>query len=386
MNKLPDQQYQTLCQLSERWNLPVRQLLRFHLLGELKVQVWAEEWKATCDSFGHLSVRTLLGPVDVDRTHIEALLDDESASIVLKAVSANHGECDLLESRILKPEELIVRDANVGVFELLHPELREGKTIEHRSGLLRSDDVAQLARVIEFLESSKRGETEPTLLSAWFRHDTWTSEQAIRLLVGLDPDGTIIEQEQNVFGGRFKRIRLARLLDGRELDLTFWEINSDLQNKLLRNELDEGKKSLLAEAQAARAEIEAFSNTYRDMCSVWKSGEHPDRNKPAYYVGWAKAKGFSVPWFQWATEHGLLEEAQQPSEPENERALSTKERTTFLLIIAALAKKAGIDWGEPYKAGEQIAALAQELGATLGDDAVARKLKEIPEALERRTK
>jgi hypothetical protein len=68
-----------------------------------------------------------------------------------------------------------------------------------------------------------------------------------------------------------------------------------------------------------------------------------------------------------------------PDEP-----LSTKERNTALVIIAALAKHARIDISQPSKAANVIVSEAALLGARLGQRTVENWLKEAPDAIERR--
>jgi hypothetical protein len=73
--------------------------------------------------------------------------------------------------------------------------------------------------------------------------------------------------------------------------------------------------------------------------------------------------------------------AQKPDQP-----LDTKERNTLLIIIAALAKEAKIPLDKHDKAGKIIAGLTERLGAPVSDDAIASKIKLIPNALESRSR
>ena len=77
-----------------------------------------------------------------------------------------------------------------------------------------------------------------------------------------------------------------------------------------------------------------------------------------------------------------------PDAPEAERPLATRERRTYSVIFAALAKMANLDLSEPYKAGGIIAAQAETMGLQLGGKDTGDKIKEIleamPEALEAR--
>ena len=75
------------------------------------------------------------------------------------------------------------------------------------------------------------------------------------------------------------------------------------------------------------------------------------------------------------------------SEPnEMEKPLDSRERTTLLVIMAALARGAGIDLAQPSKAAMQIEALTTELEARVAGRTIEEHLKRIPDALERRGK
>jgi hypothetical protein len=79
--------------------------------------------------------------------------------------------------------------------------------------------------------------------------------------------------------------------------------------------------------------------------------------------------------------------------------LSAKDRTTLLLLIAALADMAKLDWRRPYKAAEALRKQADQLGASVSQNAAAKHLQDvlgaldclpeifegIPDALERRS-
>jgi hypothetical protein len=64
--------------------------------------------------------------------------------------------------------------------------------------------------------------------------------------------------------------------------------------------------------------------------------------------------------------------------------LDTRERTTLLIIIAALARHAKLDITEPTKAAAVIEADMLALGWKLDARTIAAHLKRIPDALERK--
>lgn len=77
---------------------------------------------------------------------------------------------------------------------------------------------------------------------------------------------------------------------------------------------------------------------------------------------------------------------QSNSQNNIEKPLAARERTTLLIIIAALAKAAKIDISKPGKAGEIISNIILELGIDVDHYTIEKKLKQIPDALERREK
>ena len=84
----------------------------------------------------------------------------------------------------------------------------------------------------------------------------------------------------------------------------------------------------------------------------------------------------------------LAEEKPISSPPKSakdlDKPLGESERTTLLAIIAVLAKKAGMDIEtHPTTAAKQLVRELQLLGATRSYQAIERKLKLVPEAIEK---
>ena len=70
----------------------------------------------------------------------------------------------------------------------------------------------------------------------------------------------------------------------------------------------------------------------------------------------------------------------------DEKPLSTNERNTLLVIIAALCSEAKIDYKKPAKAAGMILHTADSMGLKIGETTIERHLKKIPDALETRMK
>ena len=133
--------------------------------------------------------------------------------------------------------------------------------------------------------------------------------------------------------------------------------------------------------------LKAFHKKLNRFRRLWESGNHPDVNRPSYYIDWALSKELDIPWLKYAIEKGFY----KPKEPEsltqnNDKPLLPKERNTLLVIIAALAKEAKIDLSKPSKAGEAIAHLTELIGAPVDHSTIEQKIKQIYAALERRAK
>jgi hypothetical protein len=72
------------------------------------------------------------------------------------------------------------------------------------------------------------------------------------------------------------------------------------------------------------------------------------------------------------------------SGPNVERPVGQRERTTLLVIIAALAELNGIDVKQPSKAALQIESATIQKGARISARAIEDHLRRIPDALERK--
>jgi hypothetical protein len=79
--------------------------------------------------------------------------------------------------------------------------------------------------------------------------------------------------------------------------------------------------------------------------------------------------------------------ATNDAEPmESDKPLSTRERNTLLVIIAALAKEAKIEISKPSKAAIQIEELTEKMGVRVDHTTIESKIKLIDDALESRAK
>ena len=87
------------------------------------------------------------------------------------------------------------------------------------------------------------------------------------LLAGLAPDGTVIEQAENIYDQTFDAIEVARTLDGFE---TF-------------------PRSVLHVGDDEFVELNRFQGAWKHLRAVWASGNHPDPNPTSAIRGVGRA-------------------------------------------------------------------------------------------------
>ena len=71
---------------------------------------------------------------------------------------------------------------------------------------------------------------------------------------------------------------------------------------------------------------------------------------------------------------------------EIEKVIGTRERTTLLTVIAALAESANISLLTPSKSAEIIAGMTERMGAPVAKRTIEEHLKKVPDALERKSR
>jgi len=100
------------------------------------------------------------------------------------------------------------------------------------------------------------------------------------------------------------------------------------------------------------------------------------------FARWASSLGWIIP--DELRELGANVERAPLVPPTPDAPLKTKERDTLLILIAALCRHGGIDWNQRGIASA-IELLTEQLGARVNDDTIRDVLKDISEALRRRT-
>ncbi len=77
--------------------------------------------------------------------------------------------------------------------------------------------------------------------------------------------------------------------------------------------------------------------------------------------------------------------AQSLEDAAHEKALTTNEKYSLLVLVAALCKEANVDYGQRGIA-TSLVAMTELIGAPITDDTVRKILKQIPQAIESRSK
>ena len=128
---------------------------------------------------------------------------------------------------------------------------------------------------------------------------------------------------------------------------------------------------------ALRGEVAAINETHTDYLA-WLISAHD-------FCDWLATSGMqpSAHIQAWFDESGVTQKTTSAS---GEKPLSTNERNTLLVMIAALCRDAKIDYLKPAQAAGKILHTAAVMGLQIGETTIETHLKKIPDALEARMK
>ena len=151
-------------------------------------------------------------------------------------------------------------------------------------------DAVELNRIVQ-TATIPSDEFRP---SHWPKHDTWTLDEAILLLSGLDPDGTIVGKSDHWVtfpNGEFVDELVAlSTLDGRRFEPAFI---LEIENRLrAENKTTADPGSISDFKHWLWGTLERI----QEMRKVFASGGHPDRTPPLHYIEQAEAKGYGSKW------------------------------------------------------------------------------------------
>jgi hypothetical protein len=160
------------------------------------------------------------------------------------------------------------------------------------------------------------------LFMDWLRYDTWEPMDGLQLLLGVNPHHTKF----------FKSDPFSSWPDGFQ-SVVF------LDSKVLKQPDERRRVEWTASEVSDDDNLMGLSVGWQNIRDIWRSGNHPLRPTPEYYVQWAETKGFHVPWLRDAREKGRFQpvvEAQTVESPASDRPIAAKERGTYLNIIGGL--------------------------------------------------
>lgn len=180
----------------------------------------------------------------------------------------------------------------------------------------------------------------------WLKHEVWSLYEAALLFSDVNPDSVRLKNDLNMFDFQHLTSLKGITYDDRKADFDECMVLLD------------------------------YENTSRDIYRCLSGKNESDT--PQNWIDLAISKQFTIPW-QEVIEQGVY------MSRNTEKPLKDIERNSLLIIIAALAKDAKVDIDKISKAGEYIAGLTDQLGASVSATTIERHLKKIKNAIESRT-
>lgn len=118
--------------------------------------------------------------------------------------------------------------------------------------------------------------TDPCFVG-WMQRDTWSTKDAMLLLLGIDPDKTSIHEQQTEYG------RPSFCFDA------------------------DGPYIIGIDEQATRTEIRRLEEQLTSLMRTWDSGQNQPVQSPAYFLRWAFEHGSLPKWYEVACEMKLID-------------------------------------------------------------------------------
>lgn len=173
------------------------------------------------------------------------------------------------------------------------------------------------------IDLRRTGATRPVMIADWLKHDTWTRDEGLQLLLGLCPGSF---RRASLFRGGTEIdgvVKTDRIISARYLDssLVCW---MGYRNVLawLASEVELPVEDM----PITSIQLVHLGVALRHREDLWDSGQHPARCAPAFFIEWAQSKDLEVPWLEWAMEEGLL--AGAAGARPGEQAASLVDRAT----------------------------------------------------------
>lgn len=253
----------------------------------------------------------------------------------------------------------------------------ERKTVNERKRLKESIEILD-----ECLTAYESGEIGSVMLDFWLKHDTWSLEEGLLLLVGFDPNrsklGIDMDTEYSIYDLVphlfYERGDGSALVRGK-LDIDFppglsqLEVDFEAQHNSpeeFGEEYDPIGLTPIHNNNQVRLE-DIFAKHTR-MKSIFESGGHPSRSSPEFYIEWAERKGFQIPWIKWARSEGLIQDCDDATPVANQRAEGGEHVSRKLSVLNQAADRfwshADPKDRDTHPTNAQIAAWLEERGFT----------------------
>ena len=218
------------------------------------------------------------------------------------------------------------------------------------------------AREVQRLEAALSPNAPPYLVGEWLLMDSWSSDEGLLLIAGLEPAPRIAMMS------RAERFSVEDRIKG-QIDL------NEMPNYLRTLEglaLWQDYSDYLEDWREIRFRIlSGVQNKLRFARRIWETGTHPERPTATYFIKWAASKGIQVEWLKWAVSEGFFA-SESPHLRDGGQSLSgTISQSSLQKQIAVLALLLAEKSGK-YKRGDrpngnQIAEAVEELLEALPD-------------------
>jgi hypothetical protein len=171
-----------------------------------------------------------------------------------------------------------------------------------------------------------------------FLHDTWEKSDALNYLVGIE-----------------------------------WH-STDVRENLILKTLSHQKYSRETQPEI----VDAFFSELQRLHYLWDTGDHDIRNKPEFYIQWAKSKRIDIPWLKYAEENKLFASTITAASV-LQQSLHPRVENNYLRLIHSLCLEIpGFDINSRKYTIARL--IIDQTGVNLGEEALAgiiEKVKEI---------
>jgi len=224
-------------------------------------------------------------------------------------------------------------------------------------------------------------------LPRWLELGGWDKLEAMCLFFDIEPDGADISWDgyRNHTNTRIDLAKINNVGFLSEKD-PFYEVPRSLNIKARQGtrafDCDDADieyknyRIALVEPKLQRA-WRLFERDNHDFYEIFDRGASRKN-----FINWAIENEIDIPWLDWALKKDLvdLEPEKRLDEQPKPPVLHTKERNTYLMLIAALLDRLNIDASKPG-ISKTIAGITDDFQAPVGEKTIRKILKEMKDAL-----